>query len=192
MPRTVDDAIPTGSMSPVPQPTIVVDDELTARPFHFGDVERVIEAYADPDIRRWHVRRIDTVIQAREWIGYNHMMWLRDRSAVFAIAGRDDRVLGRVALHTDLVGGIAEIAYWVLPDARRCGIAVRAGDAVTRWGHEFGITRILLEHSIHNTASCAVARSLGYALECTSRSVQLLADGRHDVHIHAHLADDVR
>ena len=47
--RTVDPAIPAGTMSSVPHPTIAVDDELMARPFHFGDVDRVIEAFADPD-----------------------------------------------------------------------------------------------------------------------------------------------
>ena len=188
MPRSVDPAVPTGTMATLTQPTIVVDDELTVRPFHFGDVDRVIEAFADPDIRRWHARRIDTVIHAREWIGDNHVMWLRDRSASFAVVGHDDRLLGRVALHTDLVGGIAEIAYWVLADSRRRGVAVRAGHAVTRWGHELGIDRLVLEHSVHNTASCAVAESLGYELEGTLRSVQLLDDGRHDVHLHAHIS----
>lgn len=186
--RTVDPAIPTGTMSSVPQPTIAVDDQLIARPFHFGDVDRVIEAFADPDIRHWHARRIDTVTEARVWIGYGHMMWLREQTANFAIVDADDRLLGRVGLHTDLPGGTAEIAYWVLPDARRCRVAMRAGRALTRWGHDqVGLSRIVLEHSTHNAASCAVARSIGYELEATLHSVQLLDDGRHDVHIHAHL-----
>lgn len=189
MSRTVGPAVPAGTMSSVHQPTIIVDDELTARPFHFGDVDRVIEAFADPDIRHWHARRIDTVIEARVSIGYGHMLWLREQAANFAIVDDDDRLLGRVALHTDLPAGAAEIAYWVLPDARRRAVATRAGQAITHWGHEqLGLSRILLEHSIHNSASCAVARSLGYELEGTSRSVQLLADGRNDVHLHAHFA----
>lgn len=190
MSRTVGPAIAAGTMSSVHQPTIDVDEELTARPFHFGDVERVIEAFTDPDIRHWHARRIDTVDEARVSIGYGHIMWLREHTANFAIVDPDDRLLGRVALHTDLPAGTAEIAYWVLPDARRLQVAVRAGRAVTRWGHEqLGLSRIVLEHSTHNAASCAVARSLGYELEATLHSVQLLDDGRHDVHLHAHVVD---
>ena len=142
--RTVDPAIPAGTMSSVPQPTIAVDDQLIARPFHFGDVDRVIEAFADPDIRHWHARRIDTVTEARVWIGYGHMMWLREQTANFAIVDADDRLLGRVGLHTDLPGGTFEIAYWVLPDARRCRVAMRTGRALTRWGHDqVGLSRIV-------------------------------------------------
>lgn len=178
-------------MSLARQPTLAIDDELTVRPFHFGDVDRVIEAFADPDIHHWHARRIDTVIEARELIGYGHAMWLQEHSANFAVADPDDRLVARVALHTSLPAGTAEIAYWVLPDARRQGVAVRAARAVTRWGHDhLGLSRIVLEHSVLNTASCAVANSLGYALETTSQSVQLLDDGRHDVHLHVHLASD--
>lgn len=190
MPRTVEPAIAAGTMASVRQPTLVIDDELIARPFHFGDIDRVIEAFADPDIRHWHAHRIETVMQAREWIGYAHVMWLRERSATFAIADLDDRVLGRVALHTDLPAGTAEIAYWVLPECRQRRIAVRAGTAVTQWGHDvLGLSRVLLEHAVQNTASCAVADALDYELEATSRSVHLLDDGRHDVHVHAHVAD---
>jgi len=191
MPRSVVPAIAAGTMALARQPTLTIDDELTARPFHFCDVHRLIEAFADSDIHHWHARRVDTILEARELIGYGHAMWLQERSANFAIVGPDNRLLARVALHTDLAGGTAEIAYWVLPDARRQRVAVRAARAVTQWGHhELGLRRIMLEHSVLNTASCAVAKSLGYGLEATSRSVQLLDDGRHDVHVHAHLATD--
>lgn len=190
MPRSVAPAIAPGTMSGVAQPSIAVDDTLRLRPFRYRDVDRVIEAYTDPDIRQWHARSVESVLDARRLIGSGHARWLREESAEFAIVGPDDRLIGRVALHTSLPGGTAEIAYWVLPDARHRGIATLAGRAATEWGHEWlGLSRILLEHAVANTASCAVARSLDYELEGTSRSVQLLDDGRHDVHVHAHLAD---
>jgi RimJ/RimL family protein N-acetyltransferase len=178
-------------MSSVPQPTITVDDELTLRPFRFTDVDHVIEAFSDPDIRHWHTRRIDSIIEAREWIGSTHQRWLQEQGPNFAIVDANDRLLGRVALYTETEGGTAEIAYWVLPDARGHGIAVRAARAVTRWGHdELGVRRILLEHAVDNAASCGVARSLGYALEGTARALYLLDDGIYDVHLHAHVAGD--
>jgi ribosomal-protein-alanine N-acetyltransferase len=191
MPRTVDPAIAPGTMSSVPQPTITVDDELTLRPFRFTDVDRVIEAFSDPDIRHWHARRIDSIIEAREWIGSTHQRWLQEQGPNFAIVNANDRLLGRVALYTEPEGGTAEIGYWVLPDARGHGVAARAVRAVTQWGHdELGVRRILLEHAVDNAASCGVARSIGYALEGTARALYVLDDGIHDVHLHAHVAGD--
>ena len=191
MPRTVPPAVAPGAMSSIPQPTIVVDDELTMRPFRFGDIDRVIEAFADPDIRHWHARRVDSVREARKWIGTTHLRWLQEQGPNFAIVDTADRLVGRVVLYTELEGGTGEIGYWVLPDARGGGVASRAARAVTRWGHEeVGLRRILLEHAVGNLASCAVAQSIGYTLEGTARSLYIHADGTHDVHLHAHVAGD--
>lgn len=192
MPRTVAPAVAPGTMSSVPQPTIAIDDELTLRPFRFADVDRVIEAFEDPDIRHWHARHLDSVLQAREWIGYCHRLWLQEKGASFAVVDPADRVLGRVAMYTELVGGNGEISYWVLPDARGRGVATRAGAAVTMWAHEtLGLHRIVLEHAVGNLASGGVARALGYELEGTARASHLLADGRHDVHRHAHISTEL-
>jgi ribosomal-protein-alanine N-acetyltransferase len=77
----------------------------------------------------------------------------------------------------------------VLPDARRQGLARRAVECVTRWGDEsIGVHRILLQHSVHNAASCAVALRSGYEAEGTARQQDLHADGWHDMHQQAHLA----
>lgn len=192
MPRTVAPAVAPGIMSSIRQPTIAIDDELTLRPFRLTDVDRVIEAFDDPDIRHWHARHLDSVLQARQWIGYCHLLWLQEKCANFAVADTADRVLGRVAMYTELVGGTGEIGYWVLPDARGRGVAARAGAAVTRWGHEaLDLHRIVLEHAVGNLASCGVAHALGYDLEGVARSLHLLADGRHDVHVHAHVRTDL-
>jgi ribosomal-protein-alanine N-acetyltransferase len=170
MPRTVDPAIALGTMSSVPQSTIGVDD---------------------PDIRHWHARRVDSITEARELIGSCHQRWLQEQGPNFAIVDPDHRLLGRVVLYTDLEGGTAEIGYWVLPDARGRGVATRAARSLTRWGQdELGVRRILLEHAVDNIASCGVARSLGYALEGTARSLYLLDDGMHDVQLHAHVTGD--
>lgn len=191
MPRTVAPVVPAGSMSSVRQPTLTVDDDLVLRPFRFDDLDEVLAAFEDPAIVKWHSRRLDSRLEAREWIGYHHQLWLRETCATFAIAGPDDRVVGRVALYTDFQAGTGEIAYWVLPDHRGNGVAARAGRVLTRWGHDhLGLVRICLEHAVDNHASCAVAEALGYALEGTARGLHALADGRHDVHVHAHLDGD--
>jgi ribosomal-protein-alanine N-acetyltransferase len=178
-------------MSSVHQPIIAIDGELTLRPFRFTDIDRVIEAFDDPDIRHWHTRRFDSPLEARESIGYGHTLWLREQCANFAVADATDQLVGRVALYTDLRAGTGEIAYWVLPDARGRRVAARAGAALTNWAHEtLGLHRIRLEHAVGNLASCGVARMLGFELEGTARALHLLADGHHDVHLHAHIHTD--
>lgn len=191
MPRTVAPVVAPGTMSSVIQPTIIVDDELTLRPFRFTDIDQVIEAFDDPDIQHWHSRRLDSPLEARESIGHGHILWLREKCANFAVVDGADRLVGRVGLYTDLEAGSGEISYWVLPDSRRRSVAVRAARAVTEWGHhELGLRRILLEHAVDNLASCSVAQSLDYALEATARAFHVLDDGVHDVHLHAHIIGD--
>ena len=44
-------------------------------------------------------------------------------------------------------------------------------------------------HAVENMASCRVADKAGFALEGTLRSAMLHADGWHDMHLHAAIAD---
>lgn len=191
MPRTVEPVIPEQTMSSMSQPAIAIDESLQLRPFGAADAPAVHRAFDDPDIRHWHGFRTDVIDEARKWIERANELWTLDKSGVWAIADEADDVLGRVALHVDLHDGTAEIAYWVLPEARRQAVAARSVRAVTSWGHDvLGVHRILLQHSTHNAASCAVARRAGYVAEGTARQGDLHADGWHDMHQHAHLASD--
>ncbi len=52
-----------------------------------------------------------------------------------------------MSLYTDLAKGLGEITYWVLPEARARRVATRACIAVTGWGHDLGLQRIVLQHS---------------------------------------------
>lgn len=86
---------------------------------------------------------------------------------------------------------MAGLSYWVLPEARGGGVAVRAARAVTRWSFDVvGLHRMLLQHSTANLSSCRVAVKLGFPLEGTARGAFLQADGWHDAHVHALLATD--
>jgi ribosomal-protein-alanine N-acetyltransferase len=63
---------------------------------------------------------------------------------------------------------------------------------VTRWAHEAGLRRLELAHSTQDPASCRVAGKAGYVVEGTRRRALLHEDGWHDMHLHAHLGDDLR
>lgn len=191
MPYTVDPVITGGAMSSLEQPTIRVDNDLRLRPFDHSDADTVLRAFAEPDIQLWHAFRVDAADEARAWIDRTHQLWSEDKSAVWAIVDGSNRVLGRCALHVDVRSGTAEIAYWVLPEARRRLVAARAAVSATAWAHrELGVHRVLLQHSTRNPASCAVARRAGYTEEGTARQQDLLVDGWHDMHQHAHLSSD--
>jgi RimJ/RimL family protein N-acetyltransferase len=60
----------------------------------------------------------------------------------------------------------AELAYWVRPEHRRRGIALRSVQALTAWAHErAGISRIWLEIDPGKAPSLRLAQRAGYRLE---------------------------
>jgi len=159
------------------------------RPDAAGDVAAVLTAFADPEIQRWGVRDIATPEQARAWMRSWADSWEAETDVCWAVT-RDGVVVGRVALRrVALAAGLGEVSYWVLPGARGRGIASIAAAEAARWAFEdVGLRRIELCHSVHNEASCAVARRLGFALEGTLRDGMLHVDGWHDMHLHAGFA----
>ena len=189
MPRLVSPVVAAGSLSARPQPDIVAGP-LTLRPWRDADAAAAVEAYRDPDIQQWHCRRLEpaeAVDHIRGW----RAGWADESDACWAIADTgSDQVLGRVALrHLSLLEGCSEVSYWVLPAARRRGVASAAVQALTRWAfEEVGLHRLGLEHSVRNPASCRVALAVGFEPEGTSLSAVLHQDGWHDMHRHARVA----
>jgi RimJ/RimL family protein N-acetyltransferase len=60
----------------------------------------------------------------------------------------------------------AELAYWVRPEYRRRGIALRSVRALTTWAHTTaGLARVWLEINPDNTPSLQLAQRAGYRLE---------------------------
>jgi RimJ/RimL family protein N-acetyltransferase len=183
--------ITPGTLARLAQPTLPLEDggELL-RPWSGTDALALQDAYADPDIQRWHVRRIDSPDEARGMIVNWQHAWAQERRLEWAVAAADGSLLGRLALK-DLVlfDGVAEIAYWTVPAARGRGVAPRAVDAASRWAFGAGFRRLELEHSTLNPASCRVAQKAGFELEGTRRGAARHADGHHDMHVHARLSD---
>lgn len=175
-------------MSSRAQPVLTAG-QLQLRPWAAADSPVLVAAYADPDIQRWHVRSMSDH-EARVWVASRAQRWGQERGADWAVT-RDGRVAGRIGLRTvALAEGWAEVSYWVLPAARGAGVATTALQALSRWCvQELGLHRLEVAHSVHNAASCRVAAAAGYALEGTKRSQARHADGWHDMHLHALLAD---
>ena len=115
--------------------------------------------------------------------------WRAETGAEWAVVGEDDRVVARVGLPgLHCADGLAEVGYWVMPEARGRGVAGRALEAMTQWLVGAGLHRIELMHSVHNEPSCRVATKAGFDLEGVLRSALLHTDGWHDMHLHARTA----
>jgi RimJ/RimL family protein N-acetyltransferase len=160
------------------------------RPWRLSDVDAVVAAYRDPAIQRWHVRTM-TESQALDWIRSWSDHWAASSGADWVVTDSDE-VVGRVGFRSvDLAGGRAGISYWTVPAARGRGIAGQVADAASSWMFkQVGLHRIELLHSTLNEASCRVATKAGFVAEGVRRSAALHADGWHDMHAHARLADD--
>lgn len=150
-----------------------------------------MSAFADPDIQRWHLLRIDSLTEAEAWIGQARAGWQSEAVATWAIAvGDQSEAVGRIALYFhDLRNGLGEISYWISPRARGAGLATSALLSVSAWAFNIvGMHRLEVTHSVENPVSCRVATSAGYDLEGTRASSLLHRDGWHDVHVHQRIA----
>ncbi|MFJ7061587.1 GNAT family N-acetyltransferase [Streptomyces microflavus] len=183
--------ISAGSLAAGPQPVLAASGGLLLRPWESADASAFLSAYRDDEIRRWHTRRPSTEAQVREWFDAYREDWQQEKGAHWAVTRDGGEVLGRIALRgLDFDDGVADVAYWVAPAARRTGVATGALDALTAWAlHEIGFQRLELDHSTRNTASCGVATKSGYVLEGTKRNAAVHDDGRHDMHLHARVPD---
>jgi RimJ/RimL family protein N-acetyltransferase len=192
MPYLVKPVVPAGRMRDRSQPVLRGAGGLVLRPWEPADAPVVLEAYQDPAIRRWNLRRFGSLAEAGAWIVQWDRQWQAERDGCWAVADGDGTVLGRVALRgIRLADGVADCTYWVLPAARGRGVATGATVAVARWAlHELGLHRLELQHSTANPASCRVAAKAGFAPEGTLRSAMLHPDGWHDMHLHARVAGD--
>jgi RimJ/RimL family protein N-acetyltransferase len=165
---------------------------LLLRPWEDTDAAAFLSAYRDPEIQHWHTRQPVSEDQVREWFGQYRHAWAQETGASWAVTRGGGEVLGRIAMGgLNLDDGVAGCAYWVLPSARRAGVASRALTALSAWAlGETGFHRLHLDHSTRNNASCRVAVKSGFLLEGTKRSDAIHSDGRHDMHLHARIRGD--
>jgi len=187
VPKLAFPAVLPGSIAALTQPEIGAEGVLL-RPWQPADRPAVVAAYADPDIQRWHCRSM-TDDEARDWIAHWPGRWHSETGAGWAVLDAG-RVVGQISLRRlFLADGLAEVSYWMLPEARGRRIAPRALTALTAWSFTtLGLHRVELAHSTANVASCRVARHAGFTAEGTKRSEARHADGWHDMHLHARIA----
>lgn len=173
------------------EPAELRTGDLLLRPWREDDADAYWAALEFPGGRLWHgstiVSRDDAVATLRrraDWTTGDHASWaLVDGTGL----------VGSLSLHhIDLDQRDAEIGYWIVPSARGRGLAVRAVEAVVRWGFTgLGVQRIQLFHAVENVASGRVAEKAGFTQEGRLRRSHRFGDGRwHDELLWARLDDD--
>ncbi|WP_406726922.1 GNAT family protein [Streptomyces sp. GD-15H] len=163
-----------------------------------SDAEVWLRGTTDPEFKRWNtpLRPVTDVAAAREVLR-RWAQWAEDGMAVsFRIAGADRGTpLGHIDVN-DIrpVQRSGLVGYWVLPEARRRGVATRALLLTARWAlTELGPHRLELDHAVAREVSCRIAERCGFLPEGTLREA-MFAEGSHDAfrdsHLHARLATD--
>ena len=175
---------------------ILSDGVVTLRPWSKDDAGFMAAAFVDPAIRRYngvldrlgHPAPPPSVTDAAAVIEEFASNW-----RAFATTGRPTGAVFAItdALSGELVGccgvddwskaDVAQIGYWLDPNARGRGFATRAAILLTRWLFELGAARVFLTIVAGNEASVAVARRAGFVHEGTMRSHAIWKGERCDV-----------
>jgi ribosomal-protein-alanine N-acetyltransferase len=112
------------------------------------------------------------------------------QGVVLAIADQHtDQAVGHINLMLRAQPGVAGIGYWIVPAARRRGIASRAVSLTTTWGLNTGdFARIEAWVEPNNYASQRVLEINGYLYEGLLRSFLTFGTRRADVLVYSRLA----
>jgi RimJ/RimL family protein N-acetyltransferase len=156
-----------------PDPPLT-DGVVTLRPWgEEGDVEAIVAACNDPAVAEF-LEMIPSPYReadAREYLERTREGWADGTRTNFAVVV-DGAASGSIAVHwLDTEQGVAEVGYWVAPEARGQGICTRAVRLVSGWVFERpGMERLQLRADEQNVASRKVAEKAGFTQEGILRS----------------------
>jgi RimJ/RimL family protein N-acetyltransferase len=159
---------------PLTPPTLT-DGVVTLRLAHDGDAVRMTEGLSLEDTVRWlmSVPHPYAHEESLSWVAtVAPGGWACGELLFLSIADAGSgEFLGEVGLtHVDLDAHRAEIAYWLMPDARGRGVMRRALTLLMRWGFDaLDLERLDWGAIAGNEASLATARSVGFQFEGVRR-----------------------
>jgi len=149
---------------PLPDPPLS-DGVVRLRMWSVHDVDALVDAWADEEIRKWtRVPEKRDADAALRWIAAEQLR--RDRSLALDMVvspadAEDTTVLGEVGM-VPLAGGPsrAELGWWVARPHRRQGVATRAVGLFADWLRDaLEFTDLFAEVDPENPASVWVAES---------------------------------
>ncbi len=182
----------------------VSDGVATLRAWSNDDAAFIVTASTDPAIQRYsapHDQRgrpdpPPTIADASRTIAGFAENWQTANTTGeltgvgFALTeAMTDKLVGQCGIDQWSSDDIAQIGYWLAPDARGNGFATRAVILLTNWLFEHDAARVFMTIVADNQASVAVARRAGFVHERTVRNHDIWQDRRHDVSWFAARAD---
>lgn len=163
---------------PQAHPDDLTDGDVRLRPATEADVAAITRICQDEEIQRWN--RVPSPYfesHARDWVV--RAKRTRDDgeglAGMLAVDAATDVVLGSMGATLDRRDLVAEIGYWVAPEARGRGVATRGTRLVCRLAFErLNAKRLSLLAAVDNPASNRVAVHLGFTHEGVLRSRMLI------------------
>lgn len=167
------------------------DDELLLRPWTFDDLGCIEEAGIDPRIpggttvpAEWSVDEGRAFVE-RQWgrVEANEGVSLAMHSHALG------RAVGLVAMMLRPQPGVIGLGYWVVPSARRRGLARRAVALASDWALGPGeFARIEAWVEPDNLPSQSVLTAAGFELEGRLRSFLCFGNTRSDALVYSRIA----
>lgn len=152
------------------------DGDLRLRLPEAGDVDTITRICQDPEIQRFtRVPWPYTQQHAQQFVALGGTA-LESGEGVHLVAAdqHDGTLLGAVGLAVDAAELSGDLGYWVAPEARGRGVAVRGGRLLCPLAfEELDLGYVGLMAAASNAASNAVARRLGFTLEGTRRRAMI-------------------
>ncbi len=157
-----------------------------------GDAERLLSAFAEPELAWQSPEVLVTEREALAWIGRRRTAAEAGDEFGFAVTAGEGPVLGHVQVSvTSRAHGLGWVSYWIHSDARGRGAATAAALLVCEYAFaETDLFRLELGHRLNNPASCRVALGAGFRPEGIERRKLNYGGERFDTGTHARLRTD--
>jgi RimJ/RimL family protein N-acetyltransferase len=143
------------------------------------DVDAILPAFTDPELRE--AGNLPAFDREGLVASLQELPVLAERGRLLALAaveaGSGEVVGGGTLHHLDAERKIVEIGYFVLPHARRRGVATTVARMLAEHAFSLGIERVAASVNVGNRASERVADRAGFTREGVVRSMPK-PDGR--------------
>jgi RimJ/RimL family protein N-acetyltransferase len=147
--------------------------EIVLRFPSLDEVDAILPAFTDPELRE--AGNLPAFDRDGLAASIKELPVLAERGRLLALAAVDadsgEVVGGGTLHHLDSERRIVEIGYFVLPHARRRGVATTVARLLAEHAFSLGIERVAAYVNVGNTASERVAERAGFTREGVVRSL---------------------
>jgi RimJ/RimL family protein N-acetyltransferase len=173
---TINTAVPPGMREPTLRLSLpedgIADDEVRLRLPTEDDIDGLMPAFTDPELRE--AGNLPNFTRAEMVASIPHLPGLMASGRMLPMTALDTNghvVGGGVLHHLDAEREIVEIGYWVLPHARRRGLATRIARVLAEHAFDLGVRRVAAYVNVGNVASERVLERAGFTREGVIRSM---------------------